>query len=109
MNINEYMKENREVINGLSGAGFTKRIEMNSGFSVSIQASSFHHCSPRKLVSPELYESFELGFPSKIEPLISAYSEEDETCETVFGRVPRAIVEALILKHGGIKGAAKND
>lgn len=109
MDINQYIRENRKTSNDLTGAGFTERVEMNSGFTISIQASSFHYCHPRALVSPDLYESFELGFPSEIEPIISAYGEESDTSETVFGRVPKDIVEALILKHGGIKGAANND
>ena len=44
----------------------------------------------------------ELGFPSELDPILDEYAEEPDTCDTVFGYVPIAIVNELISKHGGI-------
>ena len=73
------------------------------GFSVSIQASSTHYCSPRDYVALDNYDSFELGFPSQKEDTIMEYAENpDDPTNTVYGWVPRGIVTQLIEKHGGI-------
>lgn len=79
------------------------RLYCNDGYSISVQASSFHYCKPR-LNGIRDYESVELGFPSTEDELINEYAENDSICtETVYGYVPIEIVEKLINKHGGIK------
>ena len=78
------------------------RLFCNDGFSISVQASSFHYCRPR-LDGVQNYESVELGFPSKEDELINEYAEDEPYTETVYGYVPIEIVEELINKHGGIK------
>lgn len=103
MNLNEYMKNNKDD----KCTWLTKRVEMNDGFNVSIQASEFHYCEPRKNTEPEKYRSFELGYPSDRDELIDLLGEEKETNDTVFPYVDRDVVEQLILKHGGIKGVFK--
>lgn len=76
------------------------------GFTVSIQASEFYYCFPRKTFTPDetqSYHSFELGFPSAADDLIQQYAEEPETpTDTIYSYVPAEIVDALIAKHGGI-------
>ena len=78
------------------------RLFCNDGFSISVQASSFHYCKPR-LDGIQDYESVELGFPSMEDELINEYAEDEPYTETVYGYVPIEIVEELINKHGGIK------
>ena len=78
------------------------RLLCNDGFSISVQASSFHYCRPQ-LDGVQNYESVELGFPSKEDELINDYAEDDNYTETVYGYVPIEVVERLIEKHGGIK------
>ena len=74
----------------------------DDGFRVSIQASVTHYCSPRDNDGP--YSSFELGFPSSADDLITKYADDpDKPTGTVYGYVPLAVVLALIEKHGGVK------
>ena len=79
------------------------RLCCNDGFSISVQASEFHYCEPRRNGVQD-YESVELGFPSVEDELINEYAEDCMNyTETVYGYVPIEIVEKLIKKHGGIK------
>ena len=86
----------------------TKRIECNSGLSLSIQASEGHYCSPRensKRNTYEIYSEFEVGFPSEKINEIICYAEQQEIpTNTVYGYVPREVIELVIEKNGGIKG-----
>lgn len=61
------------------------RIVCSDGFSVSIQASVFHYCSPRNNFGP--YDRFEIGFPSS--PVISwlNYAEGNVELEDATGLV----------------------
>lgn len=78
------------------------RLCCNDGFSISVQASEFHYCEPRRNGVQD-YESVELGFPSVEDELINEYAEDCMNyTETVYGYVPIEIVEKLIEKHGGI-------
>ena len=79
------------------------RLLCNDGFSISVQASKFHYCSPR-LDGAQDYEAVELGYPSMEDELINEYAEDDwNYTETVYGYVLIDVVEKLIEKHGGIK------
>ena len=79
------------------------RLYCNDGYSVSVQASEFHYCSPR-LNGLQDYKSVELGLPSMEDELINEYADSgDDYTDTVYGYVPIEIVEKLIEKHGGIK------
>ena len=81
------------------------RIVCNDGFSISVQASVNHYCSPRENLFDEDYEEVELGFPSAADILINDYAEDmEDPTQTVYPWVPIEIVEELIEKHGGIKG-----
>lgn len=74
----------------------------NDGYSISVQASAHHYCSPR-LNGLQDYKSVELGYPSEEDELINDYAEDDsDYTDTVYGYVPIEIVEKLIEKHGGI-------
>lgn len=79
------------------------RLYCNDGYSVSVQASEFHYCSPR-LNGLQDYESVELGYPNAEDELINEYADGgDDYMDTVYGYVPIEIVEKLIKKHGGIR------
>ena len=79
------------------------RLYCNDGYSISVQASAFHYCSPR-LNGLQDYKSVELGYPSTEDELINEYAEDDlDYTNTVYGYVPIEVVEKLIEKHGGIK------
>ena len=79
------------------------RLCCNDGYSISVQASEFHYCSPR-LNGLQDYESVELGYPSAEDELINEYAEDAlDYTGTVYGYVPIEVVEKLIEKHGGIK------
>lgn len=78
------------------------------GFTISIQASSNHYCSPRTDDAEE-YESVELGFPSEKEDLIMEYVEDDQDpTQTVYGWVPVDVVDKMLEKHGGIVDIRSN-
>ena len=79
------------------------RLYCNDGYSISVQASAFHYCSPR-LNGLQDYKSVELGYPSAEDELINEYAENAlNYTDTVYGYVPIEVVEKLIEKHGGIK------
>ena len=79
------------------------RLYCNDGYSISVQASAFHYCSPR-LNGLQDYKSVELGYPSSEDELINEYAENAlNYTDTVYGYVPIEVVEKLIEKHGGIK------
>ena len=103
--INEYLKETRRVGTLHDGSEFVHirpLLMCADGFSVSVQASSTHYCTPRINIADE-YETVELGFPSAEDSLIMDYAEEyDRPTDTVYGYVPVHIVCELIEKHGGI-------
>lgn len=108
--VNEFHKS--QVINRVVSEAFLDyrggswipihRAVCNDGFYVSIQASAYHHCMPRNH-NEWPYESFELGYPSELDPLIEDYAEAPGTADTVFNYVPVDVVVELINKHGGFK------
>jgi len=78
-----------------------KRITCIDGFTMSVQGSERNYCEPQDNAGP--YEAVEIGFPNAPEPLIAGYAEEpDMPTETVYGWVPVGIVQAVIIKHGGV-------
>lgn len=79
------------------------RLCCNDGYSISVQDSAFHYCSPR-LNGLQDYKSVELGYQSAEDELINEYAEDAlDYTDTVYGYVPIEVVEKLIEKHGGIK------
>ena len=77
------------------------RTVCSDGFSMSIQASRFHYCTPRENKGP--WTAFEVGFPSHGDNLLIPYAEDPERpTETVYGWVPAEIVAQVILNHGGL-------
>ena len=79
-------------------------LKCKDGFNISIQASEYHYCNPRKNLLGGEYDAVELGFPSEEEPLIRKYAECDlDLTGTVYGYVPISVVTQVIDKHGGIE------
>ena len=73
----------------------------NDGFSMSVQGGYGNYSHPKDS-SEGIYKSMEIGFPSNDESLIYQYAECKNYTETVYAYVPINVIEAVILKHGGI-------
>ena len=70
---------------------------------MSVQAGMYHYCSPQNDVGP--WTTVEVGFPSKIEPILWEYAEEPgKWTDTVYPKVPIEVVAAVIEVHGGFAG-----
>ena len=68
------------------------------GFTISIQASAWHYCTPRATFQDgKMYTALELGFASIKDELIEDYRDG-----TVYPYVPVELVDKLLEKHGGI-------
>ena len=107
MTVKDWLAKSIEINTYYDGIGEIQanrpRLYCNDGYSISVQASEFHYCSPR-LNGLQDYESVELGYPSAEDELINEYAEDAlDYTDTVYGYVPIEVVEKLIEKHGGIK------
>jgi hypothetical protein len=79
-----------------------KPIVCADGFTMSVQASASHYCSPRDNDGP--YNTVEVGYPSEREESLMPYaSNEDTPTDTVYSMVPIEVIKYLIYKHGGLK------
>ncbi len=78
-------------------------IVCRDGFTMSVQASAYHYCSPRINDAPS-YLEVEIGFPTEREPLIHEYAEGSVVGNTVYPYVPAEVVIEVIMKHGGMVG-----
>ncbi len=71
------------------------------GLEFSAQASAFHYSVPRENQGP--WTAVEIGFPNQVVDEFLEYADDPENpTDTVYGRVPVAVVEAVVEKHGGI-------
>jgi len=78
-----------------------RRVVCKDGFSVSVQASSTHYCTPKSNLGP--YTEVELGFPSEpVEAWMPYADNVDNPTGTIYGYVPIELVEEVLKKHGGI-------
>ena len=79
-----------------------KAVKCADGFSMSVQAHEGGYCSPR-VDNAERYDSVEVGYPSKVEPLLEPWCEDPEQpTNTVYGYGPSHVVTTVIAKHGGM-------
>ena len=102
--INEWLRETRKLHTSRNGSiieDLSPVLNCKDGYSISVQASRIHYCSPR-ISGADNYESVELGFPNVEDPLINEYAEDSNYTNTVYGYVPVEVVNKLIEKHGGI-------
>ena len=81
------------------------------GFTMSVQASENHYCSPRANGAEVIYGRVEIGYPSEREPEFDEYVEDlsqdgkdIDWTGSVYGWVPADIVALVIAKHGGMVG-----
>ena len=97
MDINKYFDDNPKGF----GTHYPQ-IKCADGFTLSVQASQYHYCTPR--LDKSFYVAVEVGFPSEKEDLLMEWAETpDDPTGTVYGWVPVDVVEKVIDKHGGIK------
>jgi hypothetical protein len=79
-----------------------KTIVCKDGFEMSVQAHEGAYCSPR-IDNAERYDAVEIGYPSKVEPLLIDWAEnKNAPTDTVYGWVPVERVSLVCVKHGGI-------
>ena len=79
-----------------------KRVYCADGFSMSVQASAFNYCEPRK-DNAEAYTQVEVGFPNRYESMLVSYAEDATSpTNTVYPFVPVSIIVDVCAKHGGI-------
>ncbi len=101
--VSEYIQENRaggRIAAVITSMKLSKKMTMKDGFTMSVQASAGHYCSPKYNDGP--WESVEVGFTSSWQKLLKPYAEGRPYTQTVYGWVPVEIVEAIIKKHGGL-------
>jgi hypothetical protein len=85
-----------------------RKTVLADGVRLSIQASSFHYCTPRMDSGP--YSTVEVGFieddsGERLTPPDEwrAHSDGDDFPQDVYDYVPVSIVERFIAAHGGVK------
>jgi hypothetical protein len=82
------------------------RIHCADGFSMSVQASEWHYCTPREHQC-DGYFTVEIGFPSEPVAELLPYAEIPDTpTETVYARVPVTLVNEIVNAHGGVRQEA---
>jgi len=70
------------------------------GFTVSVQASMYHYCTPRSNAGP--YLCVECGFPSELPASWAEWAEEPDTTNTVFAFIPIINVAREFARRGGL-------
>lgn len=101
MSVNTYIKTKQ---NGLEHdwERVVPRLVCKDGFSMSVQASSYHYCSPRE-DNAFNYMSVEVGYPTeRVEELMEYAEDPADPLGTVYGWVPVEVVNKVINQHGGI-------
>ena len=81
------------------------RVRCNDGFSVSIQASRDHCCTPRDDIGP--YDGVEVTYPSEWEDLLLPFTDSGTPticgeAPTLHVNVPASVVREMVKKHGGL-------
>jgi len=76
------------------------RLVCKDGFSMSVQASADHGCTPRTNLTSGQYTHWEVGFPRPHEPLLAPYID---ALGQIANYVPTHVIDRIIHKHGGLK------
>jgi hypothetical protein len=88
---------------------FNAPIKCADGFTMSVQGSAYHYCSPR-ITGLAIYNNYEIGYPSEAEPLLMPYAEDAEhPTDTVYGYVPVQVLVDVIAKHGGVANNVRKE
>lgn len=79
------------------------RVILNSGASLSIQASTSHYCLPRNNEGP--YTHYELGHPRGLgSPDLAMLKEyEDGEGSGIYAYVCKKVLDKIINRHGGFR------
>jgi len=101
----EWMQEGRDA----EWREMTTRLLLVDGSSLSIQASEGHYCAPRcDFDDYDQYYEFEVGFPSAHMDELAAYQDgQGDQTSSVFGYVPKEVIESLVNARGGVQGFDK--
>jgi hypothetical protein len=113
MNVNDYLAKTYKERRVYTFDGRTHidievrpRVVCADGYSVSIQASENHYCSPRVTFYPlrcwNHYDEVELGYPNMVEEELLEYADGEDPLDSVYGFVPVTLVDKILEKHGGI-------
>lgn len=83
-----------------------KALLLKDGTKLSIQASGLHYCKPcENSPAYDYYDSFEIGFPSKlIEEFLPYADDPDDPTATVYGQVPKELIQTVVDSRGGVVG-----
>ena len=81
-------------------------VVMSDGTKMSVQASSFHYCEPRKS-GLKSYDSYEVGYPSAVIEQLREYAEmpievDEEMLNAVYPFVPKEVIIDILEEHGGM-------
>ena len=100
--VREWLKQTAKIND--SGYQVTRpRIVCNDGFSISVQGSSVHNCSPKRNLQNGDYWRVEAGYPNRVEELLLDYAyNRDEPMDTWYSLVPVDLVQEIVDKHGGM-------
>ena len=83
-------------------------LKLKDGSVISVQASSFHYCTPREDFAPEYSEvevaSFGKGIPELADLAEGIADPSDPEAVWVYPYTPTKRVEALIAARGGLDG-----
>lgn len=79
---------------------------MGDGSKISVQASAFHYCEPRRS-GLDSYKSYEVSYPSQIIDQLRDYVEtpvesDEELLESVYPNVPAELLSQIVMEHGGV-------
>ncbi len=91
----------------------SRSLLLADGTTLSIQASWGHYCSPKENSpsgSYDIYDSFEIGFPSNpIDEIINYAEDKERPTDTVYAYVPKQLIRDLISARGGVVGFKGED
>lgn len=75
-------------------------LKASDGFTVSVQASEYHYCTPRNNAGP--YSHVECGFPKELPVAWAEWAETPDTTSTVFHYIPLIDVAREFARRGGL-------
>ena len=74
-----------------------ERIRCNDGFTMFVQASGAHYCTPKSDRGP--YTHVEVNHPNEQEPLLAKYGN---SAGMMYLWVPATVIKAVVMKHLGL-------
>lgn len=81
-------------------------VVMGDGVSMSVQASAFHYCEPKKS-GLDSYKTYEVGYPSEVIEQLREYVEcpvetDEQLLNSIYPFVPADVLSQIVMEHGGI-------